>query len=64
MVVGLVIGGLVIIAAGGYFGLKLATKVKPAANNAAVQKSPKNIRISIMLFLDGTIPQQAQNITG
>ena len=46
MVVGLVIGGLVIIAAGGYFGFKLATKVKPAVNNEVVKESPKNTEAS------------------
>lgn len=42
IVFGLLFGGLLVVVAGGYFGLKLAVTARPAANNATVQEGSKN----------------------
>jgi hypothetical protein len=42
IVFSLILGGLIVVAAGGYFGLKLAGMAKPAANKSAIQTTPKN----------------------
>lgn len=46
IVFGLVFGGLVIVAAGGYFGLKLAGMVKTSGSSAVVQEQPKNTEVA------------------
>lgn len=47
-VFGLLFGGLIIVVAGGYFGLKLAVKSSPAVNNATVQEQPKNTEVEAL----------------
>lgn len=44
-VLGLLFGGLIVVVAGGYFGLRLAITAKPAVNDAAVQEQPKNTEV-------------------
>lgn len=46
IVFGLWFGGLIIVAAGGYFGLKLAAMVRPAADNTVVQEPSKNTEVN------------------
>lgn len=43
LMIGLMFGGLVIVAAGGYVGLKLATTAKPSTDNAVIQEQPISV---------------------
>ena len=58
MVFILLFGGLVVVAGGGYVGLKLAVNNQPSVNNAAVETQPANTEVAPI-----TAPAEVNNNT-
>lgn len=58
MVFGLLFGGLLVVVAGGYFGLRLATKSRSAADSTVIQETSKDAEVKPEIQLPAAVDNE------